>query len=148
MVRLVSDPQRLHPLCELIDDNSQILVVANDSIGENLARLDKLIVHWGDRFGELLANAFFASAALVHVTLQTALEAELLVALAKHFEMEAFGDLGIGKQEDAFSNDDLGRRENLEVVEAAMFCKVVDGDCDIESFGEPVELKAEEIVVE
>jgi hypothetical protein len=84
--------------------------------GMGLRRQDVEIGHGFCRGIELGADGFFGAAALAHVAVDAAIEADLVGSVDVDAEVVERYQLGVVEREDAFDEDDASRRDGVEGV--------------------------------
>ena len=124
---LLSDAQQsFDPRHDDIHRHGIQAAFGDDDIGIALGRLDKFQVHGADGGQVLVDDRLGGATALGDVALQAADEADIGIRIDEDLDIEQLAQLGFGKDQDAFHQDDRlwldadglrGARVGLEIVD-------------------------------
>ncbi len=120
---------------------------AGDDEGRAVLRGDDVEVGHGAGCGfELGDDGFFGAAALAHVTVDAALEADFVGGVDVDAEVVERVELGVVEGEDAFDENEFGGGDGLEGFgDAGVGGKVVDGALDGMAGGERADVLDDEL---
>ncbi len=120
--------------------------------GYRCAGLGGQDVEVGHGFGggvELVADGLLGAAAVAHVAVDAALQADLVGRVDVDGEVEERVELRVVQGEDAFDDDDVGRGDEVEgACDAGVRLEVVDGAVDGLTLGEGADVFDDEFGLE
>ena len=103
----------------------------DNNIGVALRRLDEHLMHGLDRGQILRDDRLQIAAAVAHVAHDAPQDAHIGVRVHKELDVQPIAQLGLGKDEDALDDDDLGRHDcdrlGCAVVHRVVICRALDG---------------------
>ena len=117
-------------------------------MSESSGWFNVLVVHRGDRSPELELNAFDGSATFDGVAFKASGVAELLRALAKDRHVELLKEFREGEEQDPFSDDDLPRWQDDQIVSTFVTAEVIYRKGDVHALAQAFEVMGEALDIE
>ena len=111
--------------CQQIDGNLVFTAFGNNDIGISFGRLDKGFVHDPHSLHILTDDAFKRTSSFLHVTQQSADEADICIRINEHLDIEHLSEFLIFQNEQTFEDQYVARIACLSRSRSCMIDKII-----------------------